>query len=166
MDSILPAILAVGLLLLASLALGRSSFTSFQVLGDSFQDAEERTIERGRSDISITSIVVSGADVDVIVQNDGATNVVDFSRMDVVVQYQSGGSSLVEWVPYTITSPQPLNTWTVVSISNDVIEPGILNTGESLTIRVKLDPAVGTGTSNWLQVTTELGISGSLFFTN
>ena len=166
MDSILPALFAVTILVLASLMIGRSGFSSFQVLGDSWQDAEERAVERVRSDITITSITVTGPRVDVIVRNDGATSVVDFSRMDVVVQYQSGGSNLIKWIPYTTGSPQPNNTWTVLAISSDVIDPGVLNTGESMTIRVRLSPAVGSGTSNWVQVTTELGISASLFFTN
>lgn len=166
MDSILPALLAVTILVLASLTLGRSSFTSFQVLGDSWQAAEERTVERVRSDITITSIVVTGSDVDVIVRNDGATPVVDYSRMDVVVQYSDGASNFIKYIDFTTTSPQPSDTWLVLSISDDVIDPGILNTGESMTIRIRLAPAVGGGTSGWLQVTTELGISGSSFFTN
>ena len=166
MDSILPALLAVTILIMASLVLGRSSFNSFQVLGDSWQDAEERSIERVRSDITITSIIVTGPNVDVIVRNDGATPVVDFSRMDVVVQYSAGSSNYAKYIDYTTqTTPQPADTWRVVSISDDVIDPSILNTGESLNLRVRLLPAPGSG-SHWLQVTTELGISASLFFTN
>jgi hypothetical protein len=170
-DSILPALLAVTVLVLASLTLGRSSFTSFEVLGQSFKDAEERALERTRSDIQIASITVTGNDVTVSVTNEGATEVVDFSRMDVVVQYQSGDAingyeAHTVWLPYTTEPAQPDNTWTVTSITNDVIDPGVLNTGETLNLRLRLNPAVGTGTSNWLQVTTELGISASLFFTN
>ena len=59
MDSILPAILVVGILLLASLTIGRSSLTSFQTLSGAWQEAEERSIDRVRSDISITSAVAS-----------------------------------------------------------------------------------------------------------
>ena len=33
-----------------------------------------------------------------------------------------------------------------------------------MSIQIKLNPAPGSG-SHWLQVTTELGISASLFFT-
>ncbi len=166
MDSILPALLAVTVMLLASLMLGRSSFTSFQVLGDAWEDAQDRAVERVRTDVTITDVSVSGANVDATVRNDGATPVIDFSRMDVVVQYQSGGSNLIKWLPYTADAPQPDDSWTVLSITNDVIDPGVLNTGESMNIRLQLNPAVGAGTTNWLQVTTELGISASLFFTN
>ncbi len=118
-------------------------------------------------DYNTSTYAVCCSDVDVVVQNDGATEVVDFSRMDVVLQYQSGSSALISYVDFTTgAAPQPSGTWRAVSISNDVIDPGVLNTGESMTIRVKLFPAVGVSTSNWLQVTTELGVSASLFFTN
>jgi len=164
MDNVLPAVLVAAIMLMGSLALGRSGFSSFRVLSEAWQDAEERSVELARSDIVITSINRSGANVDAIVQNDGATPVVDFSRMDVVVQYTSGGNSYIKYIPFTTqTTPQPQDTWRVLSITNDVIDPSVLNTGESMTIRVRLNPAPGTG-SHWLQVTTELGISASMFF--
>ena len=117
---------------------------------------------------STSTYAVCCSDVDVTVRNDGATPIVDFSRMDVVLQYTAGGSNVVNtYVDFTIdTAPQPAPSWLPLSVSDDVIDPGILNTGESLQIKVRLFPAVGAGTSNWLQVTTELGISASLFFTN
>lgn len=169
MDSILPALLAVTVLVLASLMIGRSSFSSFNLLGDAWRDAEERSVERVRSDITITSITVSGVrtTVDVVVRNDGSTSVTDFSRMDVVLQYVEdvGGQSLIRWVPFSATGP-PDNSWTVLSISNDVIDPGVLNMGESMTIRIRLNPKLKNNQSHWLQVTTELGISASSFFTS
>ena len=165
MDSILPALLAVSILVLASLTLGRSSFSSFNTLTDAWQDAEEQTVERVQSDISITSVAVLGPIVDVTIRNDGATSLVDYSRMDVVIQYTSGTDSYVKYIDFTAEVLQPDDTWQVVSISDDVIDPGIVNSSERLNIRIKLNPAVGSG-SHWLQVTTELGVSASSFFTN
>ena len=116
---------------------------------------------------STGSYAVCCTDVDVVINNEGATPVVDFSRMDAVVQYTSGSSdSYIKYVDFTSeSSPQPSNAWTVLSVNDDVIDPGVLNMGESLTVRIRLFPAVGVGTSNWLQLTTELGISASSFFT-
>lgn len=118
-------------------------------------------------DYTNSTYAVCCSDVTVVVQNDGATEVVDFSRMDLVLQYQTGSSALITYADFTtLTAPQPSGTWRAVSISNDVIDPGVLNTGESMTVGVRLFPAVGVSTSNWLQITTELGVSASLFFTN
>ncbi len=115
-----------------------------------------------------STYAVCCSDVDVVVRNDGATPVVDFSRMDVVVQYTSGANNgLIEYIDFTPqASPQPGPAWRVVSISNDVIDPSVLNTAESMTLRTRLFPALGTSTNNWIQVTTELGISSASFFTN
>jgi hypothetical protein len=50
-------------------------------------------------------------------------------------------------------------------VTNDVIDPGVLNQGESMTIRITLDPSPDPLSSHWVQVTTELGISVASFFT-
>jgi hypothetical protein len=86
MDSVLPSVLGITVLIVSSLVLGRSGFTSFRVLSDSWQRAEEQSIERLQSDISITSINRTANEVDVTVQNDGATPAIDFSKMDLVIQ--------------------------------------------------------------------------------
>ena len=114
-----------------------------------------------------SSYAVCCTDIDFTIQNDGATAVVDFSQMDVVVQYTLASITYADYGLFTtLSSPQPSDTWRALSISNDVIDPRVLNTGESLNGTLRVFPAVGTGTSNWLQVTTELGISASSFFTN
>ena len=116
---------------------------------------------------STSTYTVCCTDIDFTIRNDGATPVVDFSQMDVVVQYTSGSTTYADYGAFTtLSSPQPSDTWRAISISNDVIDPRVLNTGESLNGTLRVFPAVGSGTSNWLQVTTELGISASSFFTN
>jgi hypothetical protein len=78
----------------------------------------------------------------------------------------SGFTYNVVYVPYSDVTPLPDNTWTALVITDDVVDPGVLNNGESLTIQARLNPPVGTPTSNWVQVSTELGVSASSFFTN
>lgn len=118
-------------------------------------------------DYTASSYAVCCSDVDIVVANDGATALVDFSRMDVVAQYQSPSALVIKYIDFSATiSPQPSDTWTVLSVNDDVIDPRVVNTNESMTARLRLFPALGVGTSNWLQVTTELGISASTFYTN
>jgi hypothetical protein len=114
----------------------------------------------------MTSINRSGSNVNLTIRNDGDTPVVDFSRMDVVVQYRAGSTNYIKYIPFTTepSSQQPDDTWLVLSISNDVIDPSVLNSGESLNVRVKLNPAPTGSSGHWLQITTELGISASSFF--
>jgi archaellum component FlaF (FlaF/FlaG flagellin family) len=163
MDSVLPSVLGITVLLTSSLLLGRSGFASFRTMTDSWQQAEQQSMERLHSDITITSVNRTGGEVDVTVQNTGATSVVDFSKVDVVVQYSSGGTSYVKYIAFTTDSPPPDDMWGVVAIVNDVVDPRVLNSGESMTLRVQLNPAPDTA-SNWLQVTTEQGFSASSVF--
>lgn len=163
MDSVLPSLLGITMLLLSSLMLGRSGFLSFRVLSDSWQHAQAHSVERLRSDIAITSAVLTGNTVDVVIENQGATPLVDYSKVDVVVQYASGGIIYAKYLPFTTASPQPDDSWVVVSITNDVVDPRVLDGGENMTIRLQLNPAPDTA-SNWLQVTTEQGISASALF--
>ena len=87
--------------------------------------------------------------------------------MDIVVQYTLASVVYADYGVFTtLTSPQPSDTWRAISITNDLIDPRVLNTGESLNGILRVFPAVGTGTTNWLQVTTELGISASSTFSN
>lgn len=167
MDSVLPALLAVTIMLIASLVIGRSSLSSFQVLSDSWLAAEERSVNLVRSDITITSVTRqggAGTNFDLTVRNDGATRVVDFSRMDVVVRYTSGSTTYNKYLDFNSTASPGDNEWSVISITDDVIDPSVLNTGETLDIEIQLNPAASNGT-HWLQVTTELGVSAQLFFT-
>jgi hypothetical protein len=163
MDSVLPSLFGITVLLIGSLVLGRSGFTSFRVLTDSWQQAEERSMERLHSDITITSATQSGAEVDLLVQNEGATPVVDFSKMDVLVQYSAGGIAYAKYVGFTTDVPQPDDTWSAVAIVDDVVDPRVLNTGESLALKLVLNPAPDTPT-NWVQVTTEQGVSAAAAF--
>lgn len=163
MDSILPSLFGITILLTSWLLLGRSGFTSFRVLSDSWQQAESRSMERLHSDITIMSAVRTGGQVDLVVRNDGSTPVIDFSKVDIVVQYSAGGIAYAKYVGFTTEVPQPDDTWSVVAIVDDVVDPRVLNTGESLALKLMLNPVPDTPT-NWVQVTTEQGVSAAAAF--
>jgi len=163
MDSILPSLFGITILLTSALLLGRSGFSSFRVMTESWQQAETNTMERLHSDIAITSATLAGAELDLVVQNEGGTPVIDFSRMDVLVQYSAGGIPYAKYISFTNELPQVDDTWRVVVITNDVIDPRVLNAGESMSVKLLLNPAPDTP-DNWVQVTTEHGVSASAVF--
>ncbi len=163
MDNVLPSLLFTIVLIIGSLTMGQSGIDSYQSLGVSWTAAIDLSEERVASDIEVTCTSTGGSDVDVLVRNDGTTSVSDFSRVDVVAQYSSGAQDHIIWLPYT-APPLQSNSWTLLSIADDKIDPGVLNTGETALIRMRLDPAVAPSTTNWVQVTTELGVSASFFF--
>ena len=167
MEASIPALFVAAILLMSTVVLARSGYTSFDTLSQSWKGMEDRAGEQVRTRLSVTDTQVdgTGANVTVILSNDGHSTIGDFERMDVVVQYTSESSTYyMRWIPYTPGDLES-NTWTVQSISNDVFEPGLFNPGEELTMVIRLNPVVGLSTTNWVIISTELGVSLSAYFT-
>jgi hypothetical protein len=84
--------------------------------------------------------------------------------MDLIVNYDGAGGRYDLWLPYTETAPQPTDTWTVTSISNDNKNPGILDYGEDVNISVELAVPVTGPTNRWFSLATETGVSYTVGF--
>ena len=169
MGTALSGFFVLSILFTATMVFFRINLLGTELVRDSIQEATQLEEERAGARISVASTtgVIGTNTLRATVDNEGDTSVADFAKMDVVVQYTLVSITYADYGVFTtLSSPQPSDTWRALSISNDVIDPRVLNTGESLNGTLRVFPAVGTGTSNWLQVTTELGISASSFFTN
>ncbi len=164
MDSLLPSLVLLGVLLITASRLGGIGVTAYDDLGQSWRDAVVRSELRLASDLSITSVNAKGTDVDVVVRNDGSVTFDEFSNMDVVVQYSTGTETLTKWLPYT-NAAQLNDSWTLLTILDDVTDPGVVNPDESMLMRLCLSPAVGPFTNvNWVQVTNDAGLSAATSF--
>jgi hypothetical protein len=84
--------------------------------------------------------------------------------MDVIANYDGLTGRFSTWLAYTELALQPANSWRVTSILNDNKNPGILDSGEQLTINVELAPAVTGPDNRWLSIATETGVSYSVAF--
>ncbi len=167
METSIPALIVAATLLVTTVVLARSGYTSLDSLGQSWQVMEQRLGEQTHTELTVVEASVdgSGANITLRLRNDGQTKMADYARMDVVAQYFSeGGSRYVTWIPYTSGALES-NTWTVVTISNDVFEPNVLNPGEVLEMQVRINPAMGAGTTGWVIVATENGITVSAYVT-
>ncbi len=161
METSIPALLIAGIMMIATVVMARSGYSSVDRLGQSWQLMENRLEQQVRTQLSPVEAIVdsSHANITLRMRNDGQTSIADWSRMDVVVEYFSeDGMRYAQWVPYTSGALQS-NTWTLVDIENDSFEPGILNPGETAEIRVRINPVMGTGTNAWVIVSTENGVT-------
>jgi hypothetical protein len=167
MESIIAAIVVIGLILYAGLAIFEESMTTQAQLTESWLEMEERT--EARIDTTMTPIsattTTSGAVVEVTLRNDGSTRLVDFDRWDVVLQYYSDTSYEMGWYPY-VSGPLGNNQWTVKGIYTDaaaaqpeVFEPGIFNPGEELVVQLQLLPTIGMTTTNMIVIGTANGVT-------
>ena len=167
METSIPALLVTAILMITTVVLARSGYTSLDELGQSWQVMQERLGDQVHTQMAVveTRIDESLANITVRIRNDGQTKMADYPRMDVVVQYFSeSGTRYVRWVPYTSGALES-NTWTVASISNDVFEPDVLNPGEVMEMQIRVNPPLGAGTTGWVIVATENGVTVSAYVT-
>ena len=167
METSIPALLVTAILMITTVVLARSGYTSLDEVGQSWQVMEQRLSDQAHTELTVVQTRVDNPRVNITVtlRNDGQTQIADFARMDVVVQYFSGpGTRNDRWIPYTAGALQS-NTWTVASFTNDVFEPRVLNPGESMDIQIRVNPAVRNNTTGWVIIATKNGVAVSAYFT-
>jgi archaellum component FlaF (FlaF/FlaG flagellin family) len=165
METSIPAVIVSAILMVSAVVLARSGYRSVDQMGQIWKEMEARSAEQVHTQLTITNVTSSTPYVDVEVRDDDSTALADYDCMDVIVQYTTGsGAPVLAWIPYTSGSLAE-NTWNVQGITNDAFEPGILNPGETLKMRIWLDPPAGGGTTNRLVIATDLGVTVSTTFT-
>jgi archaellum component FlaF (FlaF/FlaG flagellin family) len=167
METSIPALLVTAILMITTVVFARSGYTSIGEVGQSWQAMEQRLSEQAHTQLTVVQTTIDNPRVNITVtlRNDGQTQIADFARMDVVVQYLSGsGTRNDRWIPYTAGALQS-NTWTVASFTNDVFEPRVLNPGETMNIQIRVNPAVRNNTTGRVIIATKNGNTVSAYFT-
>jgi archaellum component FlaF (FlaF/FlaG flagellin family) len=165
METSIPALLVTALLMITTVVLAKSGYSSLDTLGQSWQVMEARLSDQAHTQYSIVDTQIDGgkANITVMLRNDGQTKAADYSRMDVVVEYFSEtGTRYVSWMP-CVTGSLQSNTWKVISISDDAFEPNVLNPGEVMEMQIRVNPPLGTGTTGWVIIAAENGVTVSAY---
>jgi flagellar protein FlaF len=150
METAIPALIIIALLLLASVTLADQLLSSHEAAAESWRRMEERELDRSRTRIAILSADAPFAtQVVVTVGNEGQTKLADFEQWDVILRT----GSTADWYAYN-------DDWAVTIA--DTVEPGILNPGETMTITLTAE----AGSSNLVIVSTPNGVSASQVFAN
>lgn len=168
MENAIPSLLIGAILLVASSLMARGSLHSYDQLGTSLRQMETRLGEQAQTRLTITDTDLDWANntLTVDVRNDGQTRIASFEKLDVILTYYTSSSAqLTVWLPYTTGVPGA-NSWTVDDINNDSYEPGILNPGETLELRIELSPAVYDNRTNLVVISSETGSSVSAAFSS
>ena len=166
MENGLPALLIAAILMLSTVVMARGGFLGADAIGQSLRQSQTSYEQQNHTILTVTgtSIDSTGANVTITVRNDGQTAVADFASMDVVVQYFGvGGARYDKWLPF-IAGPLAADTWTTGTFTNDLFEPGILNTGESVQILIRVNPVVAPATTNLAVIGTEKGVTVQTYF--
>jgi len=166
MENGLPALLVAAILMLSTVLMARGGFLGADAVAQSLRESEARYAQQSHTKLAVagTSIDGSGANITVTLRNDGKTPVGDFAAMDVVVQYfGESGARYDKWLAYT-SGALASDTWKTGTFTNDIFEPGILNPGESVDLLLRVNPVVGSGTTNMVVIGSEHGVTTSAYF--
>ena len=167
MEHAIPALVIAAVIVVGGVMLADATRGSLQTVDQSWRDIEALSEERLGTDLTVVSTQVTdgGATVTAVIKNEGRTSITKPSHMDLIINYDgTDDERYVVWLPYTDTSPPGDNQRTVDSISGDYRNPGILDTSEEMTIRIRLNPATADGPDRWLILATETGVAYSIYF--
>jgi len=167
MEHAIPALVIAAVIVFGGVILADATRGSLQTVDESWRDIEIISEERLGTSLTVvsTNVTDGGATVTAVIRNEGRTSIVEQSRMDLIINYNGTDDERhVVWLPYTESSPPGDNEWTVDSISGDYRNPGILDTGEEMTMRIRLNPPTQDGPDRWLVLATEAGVVYSIYF--
>ena len=131
----------------------RTGLAGQTAMGQATKQAAKDAGERARTRIVLTTVSLSTAGGTCILtvtgDNIGATSIAEFSRMDMIVQLAEGNNSPQRLTYITGDTPASAGQWTVAlgsASTADLYEPGILNPGEAITAKARLDLTVAGDT--------------------
>jgi len=163
---IIAATVAVAAILIASNVFIAGELLMTDMLTSSIKEMHDTKNEQLKTEIEISNITANGTRIDVTLCNTGHERIREYSQMDLIVHYHPDeGGMRVVWLPYTNGTPGD-DEWTVTGISPDLINPGILDPDENMTILIMADGGypMKYNATNWLQITTPNGVSTSKYF--
>ena len=166
MENGLPALMIAAILMLSTVMISRGGFLGADAIGQTLRESEARYGQQNRTGLTVTATAIdgTGANITITVRNDGATTLADYAAMDVMVQYfGETGARYDKWVAYT-AGALASDTWRTGAFTSDVFEPGLLNTGESVEIQIRVNPVVGIGSTNRVIIGTDKGVTVSSYF--
>jgi hypothetical protein len=161
METVVPAVIIIALLLLATFTISAQFLSSQEAVMDSWRELQGQMEERNMTRLTPVQAqtTVLGDAVEITVRNDGSTKLTDFDRWDVILTYTgSDGFLHTEWYPFGTGE----NEW--IGVLDELYEPGILNPGEEMVIEVAVSPSVASSTTNVATVTTPNGLSATTVF--
>ncbi len=163
METALISIVSVALIIIASVTMMLTSFTSFSSITDSLKTVEKESDVRRRTEISVNAPQnYEGGIIELYVSNDGHINLGDFSDWDILIRYQNGG---IAYLDYTENTEPAGGQWSLESIYlsenitvSEVFDSAILNPGESAKLLINPGTEISQGSYGLVTVSTFNGV--------
>jgi hypothetical protein len=173
METAIISIICIALVVFGGMTMSNGFMTTLDAGTAGLEEIGNRDNAIMRTELTPVSTnitLVDGSDpLEVVLNNNGQTKIADFEKWDIIVQYfDDSGNYCVEWLPYVEGSSQPYEWdvgWIKMNGKAEVFDPGVLNPGEQIMLKTRLDPSVGLNTTNMIVISTPSGVTCSTYFT-
>ena len=166
MGTLISGIVVIATFLMASGVMFGAFLSTSGVQTQSLKEMVKVGKQRSGSSLNITSVTFDDAgrkDLTVQVNNTGSQSVATLSHMDVIAQYDDSANNLVATrLVYQAGAPGD-NQWTVpvTGVQPDSFNPKFWDSDETLTIDMRVEPAVKAGAATLIVVVTPWGVADS-----
>ena len=102
MENGIPALLIAAILMLSTVFMARGGFVGMDAVGQQLKQSETAIGAQNRTAVESTgsSIDPTGANITITMLNDGQTDLSQYDKMDVVLQYfDENGVRYDKWIP-------------------------------------------------------------------
>ncbi len=118
-----------------------------------------------RTDISLSSLetATGSALVNFTLNNEGEERIWNFEKTTVIITYEAVSGGLTEMLAYSgdcVGGVPSAGNWCIESISNDFLNPKILDNGEGANVRIQSNQSVNGGVA--VVVATDNGVVSSI----
>ena len=136
---------------------------SFSEVSSQTSDLESKLLKTS-IDVSIDSTYDIGTDdtFSFNVTNTNLEKLWEFDKFDVIITYDSSGTTYTEILTYDSSCPQATGEWCVQTWWSDILDPKILNNDETITIDVTVNNALESASDLIVVVSTQNGVVASV----
>lgn len=141
--------LVMTVFVVSAMTLTSTLFTTSFAQGDALKQAAEVEREQLGTMLSVSSskqFTTAGySTATLLVDNPGATTLIDRDEMDLIVSYTApDGTATVTRLTYVDSASPGDNQWTISTIEPDTFNPGLWDPSETATIKARVAPPFKT----------------------
>ena len=133
---------------------------SFSDVSSQTSDLENKLVKTS-IDVTINDTPGTDPTFDFEITNTNLEKLWEFDKFDVIITYVSSGTTYTETQTYASSCPPVAGEWCINTWTNDVIDPEILNDGETITVRTEVNNSLQNNKDLIVIVSTPNGIVAS-----
>lgn len=134
---------------------------SFSYVSSEKSDLESKLLKTSIN-VTIDSAPGTDATFDFEIINTNLEKLWNFDKFDVIITYVNSGKTYTETMTYDSTCPPATGEWCIQTWTNDVLDPEILNNGETITVRTEVSNSLQNNSDLIVIVSTPNGIVASV----